>query len=88
MSLTILGKNVLVELLEKKESSIILVENNNPDATLEAKVIGYGKMIEHEEIAIGKIVIFKKYTALDVNYENKKYLMLKEEDILMVKDAE
>jgi chaperonin GroES len=81
-----LGDNVLIEPQEAKKKTaqgIYLPESTSGETPQEGKVIAVG---ESEEIAVkkGQTVIFKRYGGTDVKLGEKKYIILKNEDILAV----
>lgn len=44
--------------------------------------VGPGKKDEPMEIAVGDVVLYGKYAGTEVSYEDKKYLIMKQSDIL------
>lgn len=81
-----LGENVLIEPQEvkkKTEQGIYLPETSSGENPQEGKVIAIG---EDEKIKVkkGQMVIFRRYGGADIKINDKKYLLLKNEDILAI----
>ena len=79
---------VLVKMIEKEEktkSGIILNTNSN-EKTQIAKVIQVGDIKENEKKYIHKNdkVIINRYGGMEIEYEGKEYLIIKQEDILAI----
>jgi len=71
------------------KSGIVLPDTAEKEKPVQGKVlaIGPGKMTKQGEripmsVAIGDIVLFKKYGPDEVELEGKKYLVAEEDDIL------
>ena len=79
-----INQNVLIEIEEQKEqktSSGIYI----PDTAKEKKSIGkVGAIsnIENPEITIGDIVLYKEFSGTEIDFEDKKYLLIEYTDIL------
>ncbi len=94
MAIQPLGDRILVKLLEgedKTSGGIIL-----PDAAKEkpqvGKVVavGKGRLLEDAtvkplEVKVGDTVLFAKYSGSEIEHEDKEFLILREDDILAVK---
>ncbi|HCU70564.1 MAG TPA: co-chaperone GroES [Candidatus Moranbacteria bacterium] len=81
-----LGENVLVEPQEAKKKTaqgIYLPESISGETPQEGKVIATGS---DEKISVkkGQTVIFRRYGGTDIKIGEKKYIILKNEDILAV----
>jgi chaperonin GroES len=81
-----LGDNVLIEFAESKkktELGIYLPENSSKETPQEGKVVAVG---EAKDIKVkkGQIVIFRPYSGTDIKIDDKKYMILKNEDILAI----
>ena len=81
-----LGENVLVEPQEAKKKTaqgIYLPESTSAEAPQEGKVIAIG---DDKEIGVkkGQTVIFRRYGGTEIKVGEKKYVILKNEDILAV----
>ncbi len=81
-----LGDNVLVEprqIKTKTDQGIFLPETVSGEAPQEGRVISVG---ESKDIKVKKnqTVIFRRYGGTDIDVNDKKYVILKNEDILAV----
>lgn len=81
-----LGENVLIELQEAKkktELGIYLPETASGETPQEGKVIAVG---DDKDIKVkkGQIVIYRRYSGTDIELNDKKYVLIKNEDILAV----
>ncbi|MCQ2136379.1 MAG: co-chaperone GroES [Bacteroidales bacterium] len=45
---------------------------------------GPGKKDEPMEVSVGDVVLYGKYSGTEVSYEGKKYLIMKQSDILAI----
>lgn len=78
-----LGKRVLVECEEEIKttaSGIIIPDNASKEKPSKGKVVALSK--EAEDISVGDVVVFAKYSGSEVSVDDKKYLVLNLEDIL------
>jgi len=78
----LLGKNIMIEQREaqrKTSSGIITANNQKPN---EGNVIHVGDEIT--KIEEGNTVLFSVFGGSEIEYEGKKYLILKEHDILAI----
>lgn len=76
---------------EKTKSGILLPEKNSNEKPEQGEVIatGEGRVKENGEIQklsvkIGDKVLFKSYIPNEIEIEDKKYLILRESDILAI----
>ncbi len=81
-----LGENVLVETQEvktKTATGLYLPESNEKETPKEGRVMAIG---ESKEIKVkyGQLVIFRQYSGTDIKVNGKKYILVKNEDILAV----
>jgi chaperonin GroES len=81
-----LGENVLIEPQEAKKKTaqgIYLPESASGETPQEGKVAAVG---ESKDIKVkkGQTVIFRRYGGTDIKMGEKKYIILKNEDILAV----
>ena len=81
-----LGENVLIEPQEiknKTSNGIYLPETKEKETPQTGKVIAIG---ESKDIKVKKnqTVIFRQYSGTDIKLSGKKYIILKNEDILAV----
>lgn len=90
-----LGDRVVVEPTEREEmtASGIYVPETAKEKPQEGKIVavGPGRMDEDGErivmdVALGDRVLYAKYAGTEVKLEDKKYLILKESDILAILD--
>jgi len=78
-----INQYVLIEKEEKTKktnSGIIIPETAKKEENF-GKVISISK-IDNLEISIGDIVIFKKYSGDEIEFEGKKYLLIPYADII------
>ena len=87
-----LGDRVVIEVVEQEEttaSGIVLPESAK-EKPQEGKVIavGSGKIIDGKKVDLevkeNDRIIFSKFAGTEVKYEDKEYLILRENDILAV----
>jgi chaperonin GroES len=81
-----LGENVLIETQEiknKTATGIYLPQSSEKETPKEGRVIAVG---ESKEIKVkkGQVVIFRSYSGTDIKVKDKKYILIKNEDILAV----
>lgn len=83
-----LADRVLVEPkeAETKTASGLYIPDTAKEKPQEGKVIaaGPGKKDEPMEVKVGDEVIYGKYTGTEVTVEGKKYLIVKQSDILAI----
>jgi chaperonin GroES len=89
-----LGGNILVEPVSeesKTDSGIVLPDTVDKEKSQKGKIIslGTGKVTSAgrkipNNVKVGDIVIFKKYSPDEVEIDDKEYLIMSEEDILAV----
>ncbi len=83
-----LADRVLVEPkeAETKTASGLYIPDTAKEKPLEGKVIaaGPGKKDEPMEVKVGDEVIYGKYAGTEVTVEGKKYLIVKQSDILAI----
>ncbi len=87
-----LNDNVVVERLVESEKSPggIYVPDAAKEKPVKGKVVavGPGKLLENGnrsplDVKVGDTVVFGKYGGLEVDVEGKKYLVMKETDLLV-----
>jgi len=81
-----LGENVLIETQEMKNKTatgIYLPESNEKETPKEGRVVAIGDAKEIE-VKKGQTVIFRQYSGTDVKINGKKYILIKNEDILAI----
>ena len=83
-----LADRVLVEPkeAETKTASGLYIPDTAKEKPLEGKVIavGPGKKDEPMEVKVGDEVMYGKYAGTEVTVEGKKYLIVKQSDILAI----
>jgi len=93
MNLKPLGDRLIVEPIEQEEmtaSGIVLPETAK-EKPMQGKVLAAGPGARKEdgtraemEVAVGNTVLYAKYAGTEVKLDDKKYLILKETDILAI----
>jgi chaperonin GroES len=91
-----LSNHVFLEALEEEKmtkSGIVLPETSEREKPIKGKVIavGPGKVrddgtTQAMSIAVGNVVLFKKYGPDEIEIDGKKYLVGDEDDILAIID--
>jgi chaperonin GroES len=93
MNLKPLGDRLVVEPIEQEEltaSGLVLPETAK-EKPMQGKVLAVGPGARHEggsriamDVSKGDTVLFAKYGGTEIKIENKKYLILKETDVLAI----
>ncbi len=80
-----LNENVLLDLTEEKEeqktAAGIIIPDTAKEKPLYAKVAAIGN-IENPGISVGDLVVYKKFSGTELEFEGKKYLMIPYGDLL------
>lgn len=83
-----LADRVLIEPQEAqtKTASGIYIPDTAKEKPQQGKVIaiGPGKNDEPMEVKVGDLVLYGKYAGTEVSLEEKKYLIVKQQDILAI----
>ncbi len=88
-----LGDRVLVQQVEESEQvkGGIIIPDSAKEKPQEAKIIALGTGRRDEagkvipfEVKVGDLVLTSKYGGTEVNIDNEKYMLLREDDILGV----
>ena len=83
-----LADRVLIEPkeAETKTASGIYIPDTAKEKPQQGKVIaaGPGKKDEPMEVKVGDVVLYGKYAGTEVTVEDKKYLIVKQSDILAI----
>lgn len=83
-----LKDRVLVEphKAEEKTASGIIIPNSAQEKPQKGTVIavGEGKKDEPVSVKVGDVVIYGKYGGTEINIDGKDYLIMREDDILLV----
>ena len=89
MNIRPLNDNIVVEYVEEstKIPGGIIIPDTAKEAPKQATVLAIGngkrnKKGERQEVEVGNIVIFSQYSGNEITVNNKKYRILKEEDII------
>lgn len=78
------------EVKENRIGSIIVSKNEDKRKTNVARIVsmGMGKLVDNQRIPIdlnvGDEVLYRDYSSFEYEENNKKYLLVQEEDILAV----
>lgn len=88
MKLKPLSDRVIVEPMEAEEktASGLIIPDTAKEKPQVGKVIaaGPGKKDEPLTVKAGDMVLYGKYSGTEVSYDNKKYLIMHESDILAI----
>ena len=80
-----LNENVLLDLnedkAEQKTAAGIIIPDSAKEKPLYAKVLAIGN-IENAGIAVGDMVVYKKFSGTELEFEGNKYLMIPYADLL------
>lgn len=83
-----LADRVLIEPQEAqtKTASGIYIPDTAKEKPQQGKVVaaGPGKKDEPMEVKVGDVVLYGKYAGTEVTVEDKKYLIVKQQDILAI----
>ena len=83
-----LADRVLIEPQEAqtKTASGIFIPDTAKEKPQQGKVVaaGPGKKDEPMEVKVGDVVLYGKYVGTEVTVEDKKYLIVKQSDILAI----
>src|SRR5439155_533801 len=96
VNITPLHDRVLVRRLEEKETAKggIIIPDTAKEKPHEGEVmaIGAGKIEKGHriplDVKVGDRILFGKYTGNDINIDDQEYLILREEEILLVVDVD
>lgn len=80
-----LADRVLLKVLEQEEktSSGILLPDTAKEKTQKAKVVEIGSS-KDIQVKKGDIVIYDKYSGIQIKEDNKEYLIVKNEEIVAI----
>jgi len=93
MNLKPLGDRLIVEPVEQEEmtASGIVIPETAKEKPMQGKVLAIGPGARNEDgsriamdVSTGDTVLYAKYAGTEVKIENKKYLILKETDVLAI----
>ncbi len=78
------GKILVEPITEKQTKSGIIIPDTSKEKPKQGKVIAIGKTEnDTSEIKEGDTVIYDQYAGTEIEWNNKKYLILNQEDILL-----
>ncbi|KRN27435.1 hypothetical protein IV38_GL002087 [Lactobacillus selangorensis] len=90
-----LGDRVIIEVEEPKEETVggIVLANNAKQKPQSGKIVAVGngnvtadgKTIPMN-VKVGDVVVYDKYAGSEVTYDEKKYLVLHEKDLMAIED--
>ncbi|MEW8959338.1 10 kDa chaperonin [Moorella humiferrea] len=90
-----LADRVVLKVLtgEEKTQGGIVLPDTAKEKPQEGEVVavGPGKLLENgtrvaPEVKVGDIVVFAKYSGTEVKYEGQEYLIIRDSDILAIKE--
>jgi chaperonin GroES len=94
LSIRPIGAYILVEPVEEEQttaSGLIIQTSSKGERPQKGRIVALGTgsrnesgKIEEFNVEIGQMVMFKKYSPEEVELDGKKYLLMKEADILAV----
>jgi chaperonin GroES len=93
MNLKPLGDRLIIEPIEQEEmtSSGIVLPETAKEKPMQGKVLAVGPGARKEDgsripmdVSKGDTVLYAKYAGTEVKLDNKKYLILKETDVLAI----
>ncbi|MBU2649564.1 MAG: co-chaperone GroES [Bacteroidetes bacterium] len=80
-----LNQNVILDIsINKKEEKTaggIIIPDTAKEKPVHAPVVAIGN-IENVEIGVGDIVVYKKFSGTEIDFEGKKYLIIPYADLL------
>ncbi|MDR0303620.1 MAG: co-chaperone GroES [Chitinispirillales bacterium] len=88
MAIKPIGERVLIETLEAetKTAGGIIIPDNAQEKPQQGKVIAVGDGTAEIKLTLkaGDKVLYGKYAGTEITYEGKKYIVMKESDVLAV----
>ena len=88
MTIKPLADRVLVEpaVAEEKTVGGIIIPDTAKEKPLQGKVLAVGNGTKDEEMVVkeGDTVLYGKYAGTELEYEGKKYLVMRQNDILAI----
>lgn len=92
MKIRPLGDRVLVEPIEEKEQSVggIIIPDTAKEKPMQGKVVAVGKKTDKDgkevafDVKVGDTVLLPKYGGTEVKIDDKKYQLVRDEDLLGV----
>jgi len=88
MTIKPLADRVLVEPAAAEEKTVggIIIPDTAKEKPLQGKVLAVGNGTKEEEMVVkeGDTVLYGKYAGTELEYEGKKYLVMRQNDILAI----
>ncbi len=88
MNIKPLGDRVLVEPTAAEEVTMggIIIPDSAKEKPLRGKVLAVGNGTKDEEMVLkaGDEVLYGKYAGTEIEFENKKYIIMRQSDVLAV----
>ena len=88
MTIKPLADRVLVEPAAAEEKTVggIIIPDTAKEKPLQGKVLAVGNGTKDEEMVVkeGDTVLYGKYAGTEIEYEGKKYLVMRQNDILAI----
>ena len=88
MAIKPLADRVLIEPAAAEEKTIggIIIPDTAKEKPLQGKVVATGNGTKDEEIVVkeGDTVLYGKYPGTELEYDGKKYLVMRQSDILAI----
>ena len=88
MAIKPLADRVLIEPAAAEEKTIggIIIPDTPKDNPLQGKVVATGNGTKDEEMVVkeGDTVLYGKYAGTELEYDGKKYLVMRQSDILAI----
>lgn len=88
MAIRPLADRVLIEPAAAEEKTIggIIIPDTAKEKPLQGKVVAAGNGTKDEEMVVkeGDTVLYGKYAGTELEYEGKKYLVMRQSDILAI----
>ena len=88
MAIKPLADRVLIEpaAAEEKTSGGIIIPDTAKEKPLQGKVVATGNGTKDEEMVVkeGDTVLYGKYAGTELEYDGKKYLVMRQSDILAI----
>ena len=88
MNIKPLADRVLIEPTPAEETTLagIIIPDSAKEKPLKGKVlaVGNGTKDEPMQLSVGDEVLYGKYAGTEIEFEGKKYLMMRQSDILAI----
>ena len=88
MAIKPLADRVLIEPAAAEEKTIggIIIPDTAKEKPLQGKVVATGNGTKDEEMVVkeGDTVLYDKYAGTELEYDGKKYLVMRQSDILAI----